>query len=1155
MLKIARLAYKNLFVRLTFLVVLLMAIFSYQNGHFIFVQAFNNQVIIFPGFYGVEQAENSLRWQNIEKAFFQDLSGQAEFADFNRDNSAYIIYPDWPEPDKAAQPVVDEAEKSDAMPADLPAVQPPLYPDEPVNVNETEPAAPPAVNAEPDNLTPDNSPPAETPAGIDPAADPALPTMNLPAPADESAEVSFGQAVGQKLKNLIFGREYKRIFNFKFARAQDLSRAESGPGAIDPPDQAQEPELTPSIIFSDFSLPVQYAEDGLSDMSLVLSFGARSGNAGDRIIIAAGINGDWEEAGAIELDDSGQAANNGHGDYFRFSLPAPIKAGDIDDLKIKATYSRRADSGASDIKPVAIYLDAIWLEVNYQDAALTDALLDTDEGEVLGVEETAPEPVTASSENGAISLLSARTDFQNSEIPEFNFRYERVKTGFLNKLWSGMLDLFSDEYKNLRITAKFKGREQAGGFPGFAVRYDQDGEFTVRLPAALRQFQPGRHQVEITVVDNDNLITAVQDFRWGVLAFNRDNSVYRPGETAYLQLASLDDTGHTLCDSDLELMITAPGGETTVLSVAAGTIKQSDTCGADNVTDIPDYYAYYRVAAAGDYQVKLTNRDNGYAVNTSLLCAAERPFSVARAGATRINPFRAGYVMRLTVTAQDDFSGWLKEAVPAVFRVGEFSDNGRFETGNEFEQIIAWPVELKAGQSRELQYTYFAPKISPQFYLLGPLIASDGTAAVFYEERQWQIAADDQQAFTSNGTFVVPLGVDSVTVKAWGGGGGGGGGGRDAGATGGGGGGGGFAQGTMSVTAGESLTIRVGGSGGGGNDDGDSGEGGGGGGYSAVLRNTTVLVQAGGGGGGGGAAGTATEDGGGGGGGSGANGANGSIGLDAGCPNEVGDYGDGGTTGAGGAGGTGCSSETGGQAGAANQGGGGGDGDGATTGGSSIGLGGTNGGGRGGDADSASQDTGGGGGGGGQYGGGGGEAGNGEGGGGGGGGSGKTDGLTNVVTSAGTTGTSGGAGGAAAYNGDADYAGAAGAGGTGNSNADGTGGNAGRIVVIYTVHHVVASTTGAQTSVLGIPSADNYVGGAFVLAEMTSTSTITGITLTENGTVNAQTGLSNIRLYYDLDASAPYNCASESFAASDTRFGATSTSARLQPCAYTRFWM
>jgi len=99
-------------------------------------------------------------------------------------------------------------------------------------------------------------------------------------------------------------------------------------------------------------------------------------------------------------------------------------------------------------------------------------------------------------------------------------------------------------------------------------------------------------------------------------------------------------------------------------------------------------------------------------------------------------------------------------------------------------------------------------------------------------------------------TFVVPSGINNITVKMWGGGGGGGAG--SASGAGGAGGGSGYVNATIPVTPGESLNIYVGGRGGDGVRN-TSGGGGGGGGYSSIYRGSTLLVIAAGGAGGGGA--------------------------------------------------------------------------------------------------------------------------------------------------------------------------------------------------------------------------------------------------------------------------------------------------------------
>jgi hypothetical protein len=191
------------------------------------------------------------------------------------------------------------------------------------------------------------------------------------------------------------------------------------------------------------------------------------------------------------------------------------------------------------------------------------------------------------------------------------------------------------------------------------------------------------------------------------------------------------------------------------------------------------------------------------------------------------------------------------------------------------------------------------------------------------------------QVFTSqgSGTFVVPDGVTSLTVKLWGGGGGGGGGGSNA--AGGTGGGGGYTTATISVTPGETLDVYVGGGGGGGTgSSSNSGFGGGGGGSSTLYRSSTPLAIAAGGGGGGGGDSTANQTGGAGGAGGGNSGVAGGAAGGSGTANNGGNGGTqsaGGTLGSGGTnpgvagssltggnGGNGQNSGSGGKGGAAN---------------------------------------------------------------------------------------------------------------------------------------------------------------------------------------------------------------------------------------------
>jgi len=294
-----------------------------------------------------------------------------------------------------------------------------------------------------------------------------------------------------------------------------------------------------------------------------------------------------------------------------------------------------------------------------------------------------------------------------------------------------------------------------------------------------------------------------------------------------------------------------------------------------------------------------------------------------------------------------------------------------------------------------------------------------------------------------NGSYQVPSGVTTVTVKAWGGGGGGGVGSGSSG-SGGNGGGSGFAQADITVTPGETLSVVVGNGGTAGANTNNAGNGGG---YSAVQRSSTFLVQAGGGGGGGGARGTGTGGSGGAGGCSAASCAagNGGSGTSGGGGAGSGTNASGGTAGT--AGGSGVA----GAAGIANAGGdGGGSLTNCTTAVSTGGAGGFGAGGKGGNVSTC---EGGGGGGGGRFGGGGGGStnANNRGGGGGGGGS-------DLVTGTNTTQTIGS--GTTPGNSGDTFRNGAGVGGSGATTAgSANAGTAGLVVIVVTGSPSVNSST------------------------------------------------------------------------------------------------
>ena len=90
---------------------------------------------------------------------------------------------------------------------------------------------------------------------------------------------------------------------------------------------------------------------------------------------------------------------------------------------------------------------------------------------------------------------------------------------------------------------------------------------------------------------------------------------------------------------------------------------------------------------------------------------------------------------------------------------------------------------------------------------------------------------------------------------------------------------------------------------------------------------------------------------------------------------------------------------------------------------------------------------------------------------------------------------------------------------------------------------ITINSVDSQNASIIIPGGDEYIGGTFVFVDDTSSHDISKISIKESGTVDAENNLSNIRLNYDFDITAPYDCSSEIFnPGTDPMFGTASSS-------------
>ncbi|MEA3398233.1 MAG: hypothetical protein U9R06_00620 [Patescibacteria group bacterium] len=478
----------------------------------------------------------------------------------------------------------------------------------------------------------------------------------------------------------------------------------------------------------DAKLVVWYTTDPRPKTAHASGSPARADGASDQRL--------WQKLDTISAGHLSNAVNNGY-----LSYEAPFLSGweDVENLSIKVEGLIGEDSIS------AVYLDSVWVEAEYEPGEAVEKIK------------------RQNALKNALKLLSEKLVFKVNEGGELKFRFNKEEGGLWDSFssWLGA----SEFWDNIDIKTKIVDSRAAAVDVDYTMIMENNGEFTIKLPEMPDKLKPGDYKIMFVIIDTsgseEQRLEFEQDFSWGVLAINTNKSVYTPLENAYLQMAVLDERGHTLCGADLELEITAPYGTVKNFSTLNGSIVKNPLCGPDNVIDTPDYYANYIVAGEGRYKMRLTaSTTNGIKELWDEFEVRDRvPFDIERVGPTRIYPV-ADYDMELLIKFNQDFSGDLIERIPSDFKITNYklqiTNNIEYPISNiktgDGGEIILSDLELEAGQEVEFSYTFDAPDVSPEFYLLGEArleetkflrSESDRRNLVsFSEARQWQIAAD-----------------------------------------------------------------------------------------------------------------------------------------------------------------------------------------------------------------------------------------------------------------------------------------------------------------------------------------------------------------------------------------------------------------------------
>lgn len=431
------------------------------------------------------------------------------------------------------------------------------------------------------------------------------------------------------------------------------------------------------------------------------------------IMVKYSVDGEsWEELDFF----SEEISNKSNGGYFNYDASLITSWEDLKNLQIK--IEGLVEEQAS----LVGLLDSIWVQVKY------------------GRDE----------QDEKLQIFSDRRAWRKDEHPKFRIEDPELHDSFLDKTRDKVVAAFQED-ADLTVKLTNARGEEFELKKNRDFRVKDEGSIEVEL-LPQNDLPPGSYVLDVLLEEDGEQQNFEGAFDWGVLAVNFNKSIYLEDETAHVQLAALNETGHTLCDANLQVEIIEPDLSNRIFRTKDGSIEMSVTCGPNNVTDIADYFFHYETGKEGVYEVTVTNLDKDFEITDSFEVGGKMDFEVERIGATRINPFKAEYEMTFNIEANDDFEGSIIETVPASFEIQQ-NDSFFISEGDEVKYITWENVQMDSGGEHSFSYVYQAPKASPLLHLLGPL-RLEGTKKgignwlvlsdkpTFKEARQWQIASD-----------------------------------------------------------------------------------------------------------------------------------------------------------------------------------------------------------------------------------------------------------------------------------------------------------------------------------------------------------------------------------------------------------------------------
>ncbi len=342
-------------------------------------------------------------WEGGELSLGQDLSMDAELADFSRENSAYVYFgaslevgtttegEDVP----TLEGVTPDTADTTPPPSEVPSE---IIPNESVStpnpfmplLTPEEPSVSPTVTPA-DTVAPQGAPEAFLMQRVRHmfsgflAGEKVL-AQDVPevaaAPSGDSSPIPELIETEEKVVSVVQSPDpslEKNPLPVSAADAASSTQASGTPLAA-VAESTQSPDPYSVSLCSTFGKTCHLAEyvgfglggtlegKAVAGATLELSLagrGAYSSGEYDRVLVRAYLAGRWEFLGSSEI--RGELSNAKRAGYLKFELPNISTWDDLSDLKVVLEYDRASEEDA------AVYVDGLWVNVRYQDTTLNSS--------------------------------------------------------------------------------------------------------------------------------------------------------------------------------------------------------------------------------------------------------------------------------------------------------------------------------------------------------------------------------------------------------------------------------------------------------------------------------------------------------------------------------------------------------------------------------------------------------------------------------------------------------------------------------------------------------------------------------------------------------------------------------------------------------------